>query len=62
VIRAPGNFEPSAVSREHYSIARPKRPCERNGDWSSDRAKTGNVVTIHVREQLRQHRAANADD
>jgi hypothetical protein len=61
VIRAPSNFEPSAVSREHDSIARPKRPSERNGDWSSARAKTGNVVTIHVREQLR-HRAANGDD
>jgi hypothetical protein len=61
VIRTPGNVKPNAVSREHHPIARPKRPSERDGDWSSDRAKTANVGTIHMRERLR-HRAANADD
>ena len=61
VIRTPGNVGPNAVSREHHPIGGPKRPSERDGDWSSDRARTANVGGIHRREQLR-HRAANADD
>ena len=61
VIGTPGTVDPNAVSREHDPIGRPKRPSERDGDWSSDRAKTGNVGTIRMRERLR-HRAANADD
>ena len=61
VIRTPGTVGPNAVSREHRPIGRPKRPSQRDGDWSSDRAKTANVGTIHMRERLR-HCAANADD
>jgi hypothetical protein len=61
VIRTPGTVDPNAVSREHRPIGRPKRPSQRDDDWSPDRAKTANVGTIHMRERLR-HRAANADD
>jgi len=61
VIRTPGTVDPNAVSREHHPLGRPKRPNERDGDWLSDRAKTANVGTIHMREGLR-HRAADADD
>ena len=61
VIRTPGSGDPNAVSREHYSIGRPKRPSERDGERSSDRANTANVGIIHMCERLR-HRAANADD
>jgi hypothetical protein len=61
VIRTPGAVDPSAVSRQHHPIGRPKRPSQRDRDWVSDRAKTADAGTIHVRERLR-HRAANADD
>jgi hypothetical protein len=60
VIRTPGPVDPKDVSREHDSIGRSKRPSERDGYWSSDRA-AADVGTIHMRERLRD-RAANADD